>query len=258
MRLVASTYPSEELHDHAFSALTHRLLVSWWRNAGSTYEEKLRNYFRLYNFISSLRMSSFQFLDCETVLILYGDNWKKMETLVFAVYNLVSSQIEAIFDDDDADFLKIISENIYEFILPTLTRTQASQIGRRNCNLYKSFIEYHLPHESYFGRRKIARLLPCLCQSYRISPYFDDEHFQWSLDRIKPFKMVACSHEECKVVNDIIFLNRANDSRFCLEDTAQAFKFIFHPTEPLVMSGKLAAERTAFLIRYNLHYYSSR
>ena len=256
---LASMYPNTE----AFSALTHRLLVFWWRNAGMTHEDKLRNYFRQYNIISSMKMASFQFLDRETILIIYEvkGNSGKTDTYVFAVYNLASSEIEAIFDDNDPDLIKVLTENVYEFIIPTLTRTQASQISTKNRRLYEKFISHHLSHSTNTGRGNCSRLLPFPCQSYQVSPYFDSEYFEWSLDEIIPFKMLKCLEERCQVENDIIFLARGNKSRFCLRDTVRAAKVVFHPWEPVVLSGILVSEgaprSTSISLQYHLHYHSS-
>ena len=256
---LVSMHPNKE----ALSALTHRLLVFWWHTAGPTYEDKLRNYFRKYNVISSLSMSSFQFLDRDTVLIRYEVQGSSgiMNTSIFAIYNLASSEIEAIFDDDNPDLVKMVSQNVYAFIIPTLTRTQASRISRKNSRLYESFINYHLPHNTCIGKGKCTRLLPFLCQSYRISPYFDSEYFEWSLSRILPFKMVQCSEEDCEVKNDIIFLTRENDSRFYLKDTSHAVITVFHPLEPVVLSGSVVYDAWsgpfAPHLQYHLHYHSS-
>ena len=246
---LASMYRSE----NSIPALTHRLLVWWWHNAGPTPGEKLRNYYRQYNVILSLKMLSFQFLDRNNIIICYGLNFD--EPSLFAFYNIESSEILAIFDDDDT--AKVLSQNLVNFVLPTLTAAQASQISRNTMASYQTFIDNHLPHQASVMKGRCGKFLPFICQSQLISPYLNTEHFEWSFDRIKPFVMCRCLKAGCDLDDDIVFLTRQNSSRFLLEDTARADVIIFHPKDPMMISGTLLQYVTDIPhYRYHLHYHS--
>ena len=247
---LASMYPS----DNSTPALIHRLLVWWWRNAGHTSQEKLRNYYRQYNVISSMKMLSFQFLDHDNFLICFGLNFE--EPSLFAIYNFKSSEIIAIFDDDDT--AQILRRHVIEFILPTLTEAQASQISRRTvASYYSTFIDRHLSHRTTVLKGKCGKFLPFICQSQLISPYLNTELFDWSFERIKPIVMDKCLKEECTSEDEVVFLARGNSSSFRLKDTARAQIMIFHPRDPVVMSGTVINHVSGIPhYHYHLHYHS--
>lgn len=254
---LVNMYPSCE----GISALNHRMLVYWWQNAGSSPQAKLRNYFRQYNTIRDMKMSAFQFLDEDTLLIQHEVGpASSSSNIYFSIYNIPDSSIIAVYSDDDADLKRWLTDNMFDFILPTLTNTQASHANRKNYDVYREFIHSHLTMKDISGEARCSKFLPFSCQSLKISPFLNSELFHWNMQKLSPFGWLNSCIEDgcfnCTCSDNVIFIGKDGKSQFCLSDTnSAACALIFHPLEPLVIKKSFIDLNDSLTLNCKYHLY---
>ena len=238
------------------SSLTHRLLVHMWRHAGPTNAQKLENYHRHFNEICALKMRSFQFLDEETLLIHYSNSAVRSDIDLLSVYNLNTTEVEAVFDCDCKDFATFVTDNIFDFFMPTLSFKQARLISRANATLYTAYYKRHFsPGSGMTDRRNWKRFIPFYCQQAHCSPYLNCHDWEWPEDRVTMTnRLLTCSEKCCNQNDEVVFLSRDRQRKFRLHALSGNRDFlIFHPSEPLVISACLNKDTS--IPDSNIHYY---
>ena len=232
----------------ALPGFKHRLLTHMWKQSGITENERITNFYRNVEALNRKVMSKFQFLDSQTLLIymmynsLYDDSKISVLDSLFVIYNIETTEIEAVFDNESEVFRNYVIDNIADFIIPTLTPRQAALFSRNNADLLKTYLRQH----SEPGRREKAtgceEILPILCQEMPVSPYLDHNFYSWDYQPISPI-FLSCDEApcckgsrlfmvHCKTTGKVVFrvprpvqLN----SDYYVSDVT----LIFHPTDPI-------------------------
>ena len=198
-------------HEKWFNSLKHRLLCWLLRHAESastpTKKEQLMKYFQNFDHVASLRMSKIQLLSNHQVLIRYA----KEETIsnrqnesisppaLIVIYNLKSTEIEAVYETTSQELLEIYERHADSFRVP-VSHSLNYDISSVSNNVHAQTLHMKfketITKAKYGGRREAVRRLlvqlPICCQCHSSSPYLDlalfsyDDKWVSVLERPKP------------------------------------------------------------------------
>ena len=206
--------------------------------------------------ICELKIWTFQFLDEETLLINHKNFSPKNGIDLFSVYNLSTTEIEAVFDSDCKDFVTFVTENIFDFFLPTLTNEQARSQSEANRELYAAFFKRHLTSATRESNKKHWTLLfPFRCQRAHCSPYLKFNEWKWQADSVPlTTRFINCPETCCNQNDLVVFLSQDGQRKFSLfRLTGSRDYLIFHPSDPLVLTACLNPAQSSVVSCYNYH-----
>ena len=211
-RLIINQLPEMQnmrpFRDKSFNSLKHRLLTYLYKlSSKDDCKEDVRRFYQYFDQFKNLRMWKMQLLDAQHLLIRYAtEDMITMKTQdpnslnsFFAIYNMVSTEVIAVFENSSETFLEIFEHysdyfrNALPHQLLQFTCSTSSNIhARHDQRQWKSTII-----NAKYGGKKVAvkRLLaqvPISAQSFSSSPYLDLSLFSYDdkwvsvMERPKP------------------------------------------------------------------------
>ncbi|XP_022191150.1 DET1 homolog [Nilaparvata lugens] len=248
--------------EEAISSLKHRLLVFLYRRAKQICDEtgdplEIRKFCQYFDQLASLRMWKMQLLDeshlllkyaCEDVVTLKATE-PNSQPCFFVVYNMLTAQVLAVFENTSEDLL-----HIFENFCDNFRNARLSQESKLTCspsnNLYARLAQQRFKQtivSARFGghteatKRMLAQL-PISAQSYTSSPYLDLSLFSYDDKWVSVMERPkACGEHPIRFYGRNSGLLKFRISAGLLGRSAppaarRLVAFTFHPTDPFAIS----------------------
>ena len=198
-------------HEKWYNSLKHRLLCWLLRHAevlsASTNRVPVMNFFQRFDDVASLRMWKMQLLSNHKLLIRYAKEdavtSKSTDPIsqpaLLVVYNLESTEIEAVFENTSEDLLRIYERHADSFRVP-VSHSLCHDISSVSNNAFAHSLHMKfkdtITSAKFGGRREAVRRLlgqlPISSQCHSSSPYLDlalfsyDDKWVSAVERPKP------------------------------------------------------------------------
>lgn len=260
--------------DPCINSLKHRLLTFLWRRAHKDgTPEAMRHFYKYFDCIRWLRMWKIQLLDEEHLLIKCAS--EDVVTLrvqdpnsqpsFFVVYNMVSTEVIAVFENTSEDLLELF-ENFSDLFRNATLHAPIQFTCSASSNIHARQIHRRFKHTiinaKYGGQleavKRLLAQLPISSQSYTSSPYLDLSLFSYD------DKWVSVM-ERPKICGDYPIKFYARDSgilrfkiypglltRSSSSSARRLVAFTFHPYEPFAIS--VQRTNTEYVVNFHVRH----
>ncbi|KAM4817875.1 DET1 homolog [Thomomys bottae] len=256
--------------DTFIDCLKHRMLVYLWRQAerrGNSVAK--RSFFRYFDQMLKLRMCQLQLLDENHLLIKYTENLMTLDVTnasqatVFVVYNMVSTEVMAVFDNSSDELLELFGN--YDLLQDATPHSEIQfTCSSSSTNFERPIIQHKFKdtiiNERYGEQGESGHWL--LGQfPFCYSPYLDMTLFSYDSRSVSVM-------ERPKTYEDHPIRFYAQDSgllKFQMQtglvgrpinhNVQHLVSFIFHPSEPFAIS--VQKSNTEYVVNFHVRHNST-
>ena len=194
--------PIKPYHEQWFGSLKHRLLCWHLREAEKrctpTNRMPLLNIYQKFDILAGLKLWKMQLLSTKHLLLKYAsEDVVTLKTTLKAadpmsqpaligIYNIDSTQFEAIFENNSEDFLKVYEDFADHFRVPVshpLSCNVSSVANDQHARALHMKFKQMITNARFGGKteatRRLLGQLPVCCQCHSSSPYLDSALFSY-------------------------------------------------------------------------------